>query len=348
MTKVLVYRFSAMGDVVLLLPVLKGVLEANRDLEIFFLTQSGFFPVFQDIDRLNLIEADLKGQHNGFLGLFKLFQKIKREINPDKVLDLHAVLRAFTLDVLFWIAGRPVIVFKKGTLRKMQIVKSKVLEELPNTIDRYVEAFQRAGFQIRLPEPPVLTKDRLNPKVSELMDKPIVIGIAPFAKHRQKIWGISKIADLISEISKSYDAKIFLFGGGKSEIGILNQLSVEYSNCIVSANHFSFMEELHIFSKLSVMVSMDSANMHLASMAGVPTISIWGATHPSLGFAPYRQPSENIIQYSGDQLSCRPCSVYGNKKCIFTDSVRCMEYIPVNLVMQRINKILPSDANQTD
>ena len=48
MTKLLVYRFSAMGDVVLLLPVLKGALEANHDLEIYFLTQSGFFPVFQN------------------------------------------------------------------------------------------------------------------------------------------------------------------------------------------------------------------------------------------------------------------------------------------------------------
>jgi len=344
MTKLLVYRFSAMGDVVLLLPVLKGALEANHDLEIYFLTQSGFFPVFQNIDRLNLIEADIKGKHQGFAGLFKLFLKIKREIKPDKVIDVHSVIRTITLDVLFWLTGHQVAIFEKGTVSKLKIVKSKLLVPLPNTIDRYKDAFINAGFPVNLPEPPVLQKSEDHLNYPDLFNKSIIIGIAPFAKHKQKIWGVSKVENLIDEINKSYDAKILLFGGGKSEFEILNKLSRKYSNCIVSADYFRFSEEIHVFSKLSIMISMDSANMHLASMAGIPTISIWGATHPALGFAPYKQPSENIIQYDGDKLSCRPCSVYGNKECIYSDSIRCMEYIPVETVLDRINQILSSDS----
>ncbi|MFA5326681.1 MAG: glycosyltransferase family 9 protein [Prolixibacteraceae bacterium] len=340
MTKILVYRFSAMGDVVLLLPVLKGVLAANRDVEMYFVTPSNFFPIFQNIERLNLIDADLRGKHKGFFGLIQLFRKIRTEVNPDLVFDLHSVLRTFNLDILFRITGCRVIIFRKGTFRKMLMIKSKLLKRLPNAVTRYSDAFVRAGFQINLPEPPLFPQRSTSAGFPDFMHKSIVIGIAPFAKHEQKIWGTSKIENLIVEISKVYDASILLFGGGKVELEILNQLSQKYPNCIVSANHFSFSDEIQVFSKLNVMISMDSANMHLASMAGVPTISIWGATHPALGFAPYKQPAENIIQYEGDKLSCRPCSVYGNKKCIYSDSIRCMEYIQVNTVFERIRRIL--------
>jgi ADP-heptose:LPS heptosyltransferase len=340
MTKLLVYRFSAMGDVILLLPVLKGVLAANADIEIYLLTQPGFFPLFQDIDRLHLIEADLKNKHRSVSGLFKLYRKIKYEIQPDQIIDLHCVIRTYILDFFFWVSGDKVISFKKGTFQKSRIVKSKLLKPIPGTIDRYSDAFVTSGFPVVLSELPVFPEKDLPAQCQQIFIKPIIIGIAPFAKHQQKIWGIHKIESLIEGINRFRDVTILLFGGGKSELQSLDQLAEKFSNCIVSAHHFNLTEEIKVMSRLSVMVSMDSANMHLASMAGVPTVSIWGATHPSLGFAPYKQPVENLIQYTGDKLSCRPCSVYGNKKCIYSDGIRCMEYIPVDMVLERINQIL--------
>ena len=65
-------------------------------------------------------------------------------------------------------------------------------------------------------------------------------------------------------------------------------------------------------SHLDVMLSMDSANMHLASLTGIPVVSVWGATHPMAGFLGYNQDPENVIQID---LECRPCSIYGNKPC---------------------------------
>ena len=340
MTRLLVYRFSAMGDVILLLPVLKGVLSANMDIEIYLLTQPGFFPFFQGIDRLFLVEADLKVQHRSVSGLYKLYRKIKNDINPDKIFDLHCVIRTYILDFFFLVSGYRVISFKKGTWQKYRIVKSKLLKLLPSTIERYSDAFLSCGYPVVLSEMPVFPKTNLPEECRKVLIKPIVIGIAPFAKHQQKIWGIQKVESLIEEINRLNDVTILLFGAGKDELQCLDQLATNFSNCIVSAHHFKLADEIKVMSQLSVMVSMDSANMHLASMAGVPTVSIWGATHPSLGFAPYKQPDENLIQYTGDKLSCRPCSVYGNKKCIYSDSIRCMEYIPVDMVLERINRIL--------
>jgi len=346
MKKILVYRFSAMGDVILLLPVLKGVLEANKDVEVFLLTQSSFAPLFADIERLHLVKADLKGQHKGFSGLYKLFRSICSEVKPQQVFDLHGVLRSFVLDFFFKLAGYKVQVFKKGTLQKRRVIKSKLLNQLPGTVDRYSEVFISAGFNLTLPESPVFAPSKLPVRFSEVCQKPIIIGIAPFAKHQQKIWGVDKIDELIKKLNDHYDCTILLFGGGKAEFDILNELAEKHSNCVVSSNYFNFNDEINLMHRLSLMVSMDSANMHLASMAGVPTVSIWGATHPALGFSPYKQPAENMIQYTGPELACRPCSVYGNKKCIYSDSIRCMEYISVDSVLRRIKQLIPVPENQ--
>lgn len=71
-------------------------------------------------------------------------------------------------------------------------------------------------------------------------------------------------------------------------------------------------EELILMSNLDVMVSMDSANMHLASLTGTPVVSVWGATHPYAGFLGCNQKEENAVQVS---MPCRPCSIFGNKPC---------------------------------
>jgi ADP-heptose:LPS heptosyltransferase len=340
MTKILVYRFSAMGDVILLLPVIKGVLDSNRDVEIYLLTQPSLFPIFQNIDRLHLIAAELKGKHSGLNGLFKLYRKIRKKINPSVVIDVHCVLRTYLLDLFFGVCGFRLILFKKGTFRKMKLIKSKSLRPLHSTVERYSDAFMKAGFNLKLPNPPLFDEQIDEVSFSTIFKNSLLIGIAPFAKHEQKVWGVSKVEKLIGKIHEKFNAHVILFGGGKSELKILNQIEAKYPDCIVAANHFSFTDEIKLMRKLSVMVSMDSANMHLASIAGVPTVSIWGATHPALGFAPYHQAPENIIQYEGDQLSCRPCSVYGNKKCIFPDGIRCMKLISEDVVFQRINQIL--------
>ena len=346
MKRILVYRFSAMGDVVMLLPVLKGLLVANPDLEIHFLTRSFLFPVFQGIDRLHLVSADLDGEHHGFKGLLKLSQQLKSDIQPDAVFDLHQVLRTFSLNLFFRWQGVKVYTFNKGQVAKRKAVLTKTHKPLPGTVERYAEAFQKAGLNIQFPQPPLLkglSKGETLKKLDLDPDQNLrLFGIAPFAKHLQKVWGLAKVEELIRELGLDPTVRFVLFGGGKDEISQLETLASKHENTIVAAHFLKLEDELKVLPQLDVMVSMDSANMHLAAMAGIPVLSIWGATHPSLGFAPYRQPKENQIQYEGPELTCRPCSVYGNKKCKFGD-VRCMDYVPVNRVVAKVREILGGD-----
>lgn len=92
-----------------------------------------------------------------------------------------------------------------------------------------------------------------------------------------------------------------------------------------------------MMSRMTLVVSMDSANMHLASMAGTPVVSVWGQTHPYAGFLGWRQSKENIIQLS--DLSCRPCSIFGNKPC-YRGDYACMQELSVERIWNRVEEIL--------
>ena len=115
-------------------------------------------------------------------------------------------------------------------------------------------------------------------------------------------------------LEKDNKIVILLFGGGSREKQLLDELEQIDRNRIVNvAGVFSFEEELQIISRLQVMLSMDSGNGHLAALFGVPVVTIWGATHPYAGFAPFNQPVENQILPDLKQFPQLPTSVYGNK-----------------------------------
>ena len=89
-------------------------------------------------------------------------------------------------------------------------------------------------------------------------------------------------------------------------------------------------------SHLDVMVSMDSANLHLASLVNTSVVSIWGSTHPFAGFMGWNQSHDSVVEVD---LPCRPCSIYGNKPCLRGDWA-CMQNISPEVVVEHIERIL--------
>jgi ADP-heptose:LPS heptosyltransferase len=106
--------------------------------------------------------------------------------------------------------------------------------------------------------------------------------------------------------------KILLFGGGSVERAKLDLIS-QTGNGFNMAGQLSFAEELALISNLDVMVSMDSGNAHLAAIYGIPTITLWGVTHPYAGFYPFKQALSNALLADREQFPMVPTSVYGNK-----------------------------------
>ena len=89
-------------------------------------------------------------------------------------------------------------------------------------------------------------------------------------------------------------------------------------------------------SQLEVMISMDSSNMHLASLVGTPVVSIWGATHPYAGFMGWGQSEDNVVQV---ELDCRPCSIFGQKPCLRGDFACLNNILPETIVEKTLKNL---------
>src|SRR5690606_21589646 len=127
--------------------------------------------------------------------------------------------------------------------------------------------------------------------------------------------------------------------GGPEEAAIAKNWAANYKNTFSLINKLTLSEELQTISNLDLMISMDSAGMHMASLMGIPVISIWGATHPFAGFLGYGQSEEDCVQID---LYCRPCSVFGNKICYRGDHA-CMHGIDSGMIVGRIIGKLNND-----
>lgn len=343
----LVIRLSAMGDVALTLPVIRTVLEIYPDLHITLVTRQQFTPFFENIERLEVVIAEVRGKHKGAPGLFRLFLELKKHRKIHTVVDLHSVLRSRILSFYFRMTGIRVFSIDKGRKEKRQLTarKNKVFKQLKHTTRRYADVFEKAGYPVKLllkrnwfngTEVPgrFLQQNDLLPKNTKW------IGIAPFSKHREKMWSLQKMEQVIEYFSKK-EMKIFLFGGGGDEINQLNSLK-RFPNIVIIAGILTLQQELGLISLLDVMISMDSANMHLAWLSGIPVVSIWGATHRYAGFGPLNGNEKYIVEIPREKLSCRPCSVYGNKSCWRNDHA-CMEWIMPGEVIQMTERVLQDD-----
>ena len=353
--KILLFRLSAMGDVILTVPVIRNALDLDSDLHITLVTNQFFSPFFFGIPRLRLFFPDLDNRHKGFIGLLKLYHDLVSFGPFTCVLDLHDVLRTKVIRTIFKLKGIPVYSINNGNKEKNFIIRTKKINQLKHVTTRYLEAFHKAGIKAEIGNSPSIdysTKAFQNARNYLLGKIPetdyIKIGLSPFANNPAKIWGLENFKELISLINQNHKAVFFLFGGGEKEIKLLKQLEQHSENIHLVAGKFTLSEEIAMIRMLDLMIAMDSSNMHLASLSGVKTISIWGGTHPAFGFYPLCQPDEYQIQPPEESLPCRPCNVSGEKQCIYASTL-CMQMIKStdvykSLIRLNILKIKDSEA----
>lgn len=344
MKHLLVIRFKAMGDVALALPVLQSVLQQNKDLQITFLSKKSFSPFFEGVDRLHFYGADFSSNHRGITGIFRLFREITSTTQFDAVIDLHDVLRSWLLNSFFRVSGTPVYQMDKGRKEKKALTRqqNKIRKPLPHTTERYLEVFASAGYAADLSDSPWYNRTSSIQQYlgqEHITDKKEPwVGFAPFAMHLQKMWPLEKSEEAIRLLSDK-GCRIFLFGGGAGEIKKLSAISTENKNTHLVAGQLGLAEELTLMRQLDVMVTMDSSNMHMATLTGTPVVSIWGATHPYAGFGPLGKNENNIIEVPLEELTCRPCSVFGNKPC-FRGDIACLAWITPAQIIKKIDDVL--------
>ena len=106
---------------------------------------------------------------------------------------------------------------------------------------------------------------------------------------------------------------------------------------VLVAGQLSLQEELALIRKMDKMLTMDSSNMHLAALLGVPVVSVWGGTHTDAGFGPYGEQGNTIIEVSPAELPCRPCGVYGKPNCHRGDFA-CLTSIQEDVVVKSLRQ----------
>jgi len=327
-----------MGDVAMTVPVLVEALEQNPDLELTILSKKPFQYFFPLSSRLHFETLDTKGAHKGVLGVYKKFKELNRVYQFSAIADFHNVLRSKVLSSFFRISGKKVATIEKGRDGKKQLTQkdNKVLSQLEHSSQRYAKVLKQLGLRLDF-DPAVRQKFIKNTDKTPLALNTFNVGFAPFAQHEGKAYPFEKCKEVILELAKNKKVNIFLFGGGHVESDLLTGLESE--NVFSLAGKFSLQQELTQIANLDVMVSMDSANMHMASLFGIQTISIWGATHHFAGFLGIGQKPEDIIETSVEELSCRPCSVFGNRPC-FREDYACLNKIESKRIVDKINGTL--------
>lgn len=330
-----------MGDVAMTLPVIYSFLQSNPDVEISMLSAPKFSALFEPIPNLKFIPVDTKKEYKGIKGMWKLFRHLKKNNQFDGVIDLHDVLRSKMLRTYFKLSRTPVYKIDKGRAEKKELTREekKVLKPLKSTIERYKEVFIRAGYPVNDCFDSLYSEEiSLPSSVQEFLGekKEKWLAIAPFAQHKGKIYPLSKMEEIVRHYSDKGDIKVILFGGGKSEQETMNKWVENYSNIVSIAGKFNIQEELKILQQCNVLLSMDSANMHFASLVKTPVVSIWGATHPFAGFYGYKQDPGNAVQLD---LACRPCSIYGNKPCKH-GNYPCLNNINKEVIISKLDSYL--------
>lgn len=333
-----------MGDVALLLPVIKSLVAAHKNVEVTIVTRPRFAPFFYDIDRVKVFAADVDNTYNGIFGMRELFRALIRKASYDVVVDLHDHLRSRILRTFFRLFFTNVVVFSKGRKEKKSFARkhNKIVAPLPHTINRYQAAFTKAGFAFDLLPAPWFDIPESVQRVADewlsrngLEKREKWIGLAPFALHATKVWPLDNYALLIEEVLKSGPAKFFLFGGGARETKYFESLQKKFpQHCVVAAGQLKIRQEIALMKRVDLMVCVDSSNMHMAALSGVPVLSIWGGTHPDVGFAPVGT-AARIIQITRKELPCRPCSVYGRETC-YVGGFPCLTRITPQLVADEL------------
>ena len=342
MKKLLVIRFSALGDVAMCVPAVQSILDTHQDVEITFLSRGFAKSLFNDHERLKHFSADLNGKHKGLLGLRKLAKQVKTE-NFDYILDLHDVLRSRIIQKFFPSKIKRFKIDKDRKTKKAIVEKSLPLKKLKHSSERYLDVFRSAGFHAEINPGPWKRTSESN-GTSDLIESKSefknIIGIAPYAAHENKVWGHDKIVEIIKKAQEE-NVGIFLFGGGPLEQKQLGHIDSEYENCTSLVGKFSLEEELHLMTQVKCMITMDSGNMHMACNVGSKVISVWGPTHHYLGFGPLGN-EDHIVEIDTETLPDRPCSIYGPTKTIYQNAcaMASMDLIEPEMVWNKIEKFL--------
>lgn len=338
--KLLIIRFSSIGDIVLTTPVIRCVKKQIPGVELHYLVKPQFKAVVANnpyIDKIHLLQQDWQ----------QMIHDLKQE-QFDYIIDLHHNLRTLRVKKALKV---PAFSFNKLNIEKFIFVKLKwnVMPKL-HIIDRYMETVRPFGVRndgqgmdyFIAPNEEIRETDL--PTSHKLGYVGIVIG-ASFKTKKLPVYKIQ-------ELCKKIDHPIILLGGPDDVAEAMEIQKVDRVKIYNACGKFSLNESADLVRKAKVIIAHDTGLMHIAAAFKKPVISIWGSTTPSFGMVPYygdRFLARNPTPYDDVQvhkLWCRPCTKIGRHSCP-QGHFKCMKNLSIDEIVMKLNARLKEVKIQT-
>jgi ADP-heptose:LPS heptosyltransferase len=327
--KLLIIRFSSIGDIVLTTPVIRCLKKQLPGVELHYLVKPQFRAVVANnpyIDKIHLLQEDWQ----------QMIDELKSE-QFDYVIDLHHNVRTLRVKKALKV---PSFAYNKLNLEKLVFVKLKWNVMPPvHIVDRYMDTVSAFGVKndgegldyfISAEEE---ISDRDIPTSHQAGYIAIVIG----ASFKTKKLPVAKLRELCSRINHP----VILVGGPDDAVEAKAITEVDPIKIYNACGKFSLNESADIVRKSKLVIAHDTGLMHAAAAMKKPVIAIWGSTTPSFGMVPYY--GENFYRFNPNpyddvqvhKLWCRPCTKIGRNKCP-QGHFKCMKKISIDEILEKI------------
>jgi len=335
--KILIIQTAFLGDVVLSTPLIRAVKKKYQHSKIFFLLIPQSKELLQNNPHLDgIIVYDKKDKEKGVLSFIALARKI-RASGFDLALIPH---RSFRSALLAYLARIP---------QRVGFDKSSGAFLLTKKI-KYIQNQSEAKRNLSLLGGGLYSEDDCLPElfpseddfkyIEELFknwdvrreDK--IVGIAPGSVWNTKRWLPERFGEVAEALIVKLGAKVIFIGGKEDEKLCLEIASNMKSKPLIAAGKTSPLQSVTLISRCKVIISNDTAPMHMAVAMRVPVVAIFGSTIPEFGFAPNGK-NDLVIQ---KEIYCRPCGIHGRKKCP-EKHFRCMKEITAEEVFEAVEKL---------
>ena len=315
--KILVLRFSSIGDIVLTTPVVR-CLKKQLGAEIHFLTKTTFVPILEAnpyIDQVFSFQKEITSQ---------MVQHLK-SARYDYIIDLHHNLRSLRLKLAL---GRPTRSFDKLNWEKWLLVHFK-MDRMPpgHIVDRYMATVKNLGVEYDGEGLDYFVPESENLRDFELPNQPFV-SLVLGATHATKRLPTEKIIEICQHI----DQPIVLLGGKAEQYAGERIAQAAGSHVLNLCAQLSLHQSALVIYASSKVITHDTGLMHIAAALRKPIISVWGSTVPKFGMWPFYPTGMDLntsVEVLG--LGCRPCSKIGFDQCP-KGHFKCMHDIEVQQV----------------
>ena len=334
--KILVIRFSSLGDIILLSCIFREIKKQFSDANIVFMTSREFEDIYKKNPHIAKIYAfDRK---DGVGELFRARRYLKQQ-KFDLVIDAHRSLRSYL--VCFQNTKKKTVVNKRTVSRYLQIYWKNKPKEIVNQRDAYLQWLKKYNKKEEINNK---TEFFLNPKdqsevrnffYSYYLDSAKLIVIAMGAKYFNKCWPAVYWHGLVEKMKKE-KLQVVLIGSANDKKTVPNYSKVAAKCSLDLTGKLSLQESAALLAKAKLLVCSDSAPLHLAEAVGTPVVAIFGPTTAGFGFAPFLANS-HLLEV---ELACKPCSAHGAKKCINKLEKECMKLVRVEDVWNAVDNIL--------